>query len=310
MYKMLLLAVSALAAVMLPAQSVVRPVDTPKWEAVSIKPCKPNEGGRGRGGGGAGAPIVGPGRLDFKCTTAARLIAQAYLSLPDGRRNLQASMDGAPSWIDSESYEIHAKAEGTPRQDIMNGPMLQVILEDRFSLKVHWEMRQVPVYAITALKGGIKLQPLEAGSCDPRDPTKPPRPVRGTPDGMAEVLQPGQKPTCAMMSVMSKSGGDPGTILMSQASNLTEFASALRLVLDRPVIDRTVIPGMFNFRMQFAGSPGKASPPENSPSVGALDPAGPSIFTAIQEQIGLKLESTRGPAEFLVVDRVERPTEN
>jgi uncharacterized protein (TIGR03435 family) len=307
MYKVVLFAVSAIPAVIIPAQSVVRPADTPKWEAVSIKPCKPNEGGRGRGGGG-GVPIAGPGRLDLKCSTAARLITQAYLSLPDGRRNLQASMDGAPSWIESESYEINAKAEGTPRQDIMNGPMLQVILEDRFSLKVHWETRQVPVYAITALKGGTKLQPLEAGSCDPRDPTKPPRPVRGTPDGMAEVLQPGQKPTCAMMSVMSKSGGDPGTILMSQASNLTEFASALRLVLDRPVIDRTGIPGMFNFRMQFAGSPGATALKQDG--VAAADPAGPSIFTASQEQIGLKLESTRGPAEFLVVDRVERPTEN
>jgi uncharacterized protein (TIGR03435 family) len=241
---MFFFAVSALTAAIIPAQTTARPTDTPKWEAVSIKPCQPNEGGRGRGGGGAGAPIAGPGRLDFKCTTAARLITQAYLSLPDGRRNLQASMDGAPSWIESESYEIHAKAEGTPRPDIMNGPMLQVILEDRFRLKVHWETRQVPVYAITALKGGIKLQPLEPGSCDPRDPTKPQRPVRSTPDGMAEVLQPGQKPTCAMMSVISKSGGDPGTILMSQASNLTEFANALRSVLDRPVIDRTGIPGV------------------------------------------------------------------
>jgi uncharacterized protein (TIGR03435 family) len=110
-----------------------------------------------------------------------------------------------------------------------------------------------------------------------------------------------------MTAIMSKGEGEPGTILMSQASSLTEFANAFRLVLDRPVIDRTGIPGMFNFHMQFAGSVGATALKQDGV---AADPAGPSIFTAIQEQIGLKLEATRGLAEFLVVDRVERPTAN
>jgi uncharacterized protein (TIGR03435 family) len=192
--------------------------------------------------------------------------------------------------------------------------MLQAILEDRFGLKSHRETREVPVYALTVLKGGIKLQALPAGGCDPRDPSKP-RPVRGTPDGLTEVLQPGQKPTCAQLFVTAKGSDDPSTTLYATASNLTDFAGALRTVLDRPVINRTGITGMFDFRLQFAASRSAAGPALNSPGTPASpppvsDPPGPSIFTAIQDQLGLKLEAAKGPGEFLVIDSVQRPTDN
>src|SRR5262249_8244990 len=104
--------------------------------------------------------------------------------------------------------------------------------------------------------------------------------------------------------------------LYALAANLNDFARAVRLVVDRPVINRTGIAGIFNFRMQFAGPQSPLGPAANStgaPSASATlpsDPAGPSIFTAIQEQLGLKLESARGPGEFLVIDNVERPTQN
>jgi uncharacterized protein (TIGR03435 family) len=244
----------------------------------------------------------------------SRLIAQAYLSLPDGRRNVQITMDGGPAWINSDQYEINAVGDGTPSQEITRSTMLQAILEDRFGLKSHRETREVPVYALTAPKGGIKLQALPEGSCDPRDSSKPPRPVRGTPSGLTEVLQPGQKPTCALVLVTA-GAGDRGTTLYAKASNLTEFAGALRIVLDRPVINRTGITGMFDFRMQFAANQNAAGPAPDSPGAPASpgtvpDPAGPSIFTAIQDQLGLKLEATKGPGEFLVIDSVQRPTEN
>jgi len=306
--KHVVLSVIFAVAVIIAASSVVaqtrRPADMPEWEAVSIKPCAQAAGERsGRGGGGGPrTPTFSPGRLNISCTTVARLIAQAYISLPDGRRNLQISMEGGPSWINSDQYEINAKADGTPSRETMTGEMLQAILEGRFKLKVHRETREVPVYAMTVAKGGMKVQPLEDGSCDPRDPTKP-RPARGTPDGIAEVLQPGQKPTCALVAVMAKGGGDPGTIVSAQAASLTEFAGVVRAVLDRPIINKTGIPGIFNFRVQFANFQNTAGP---TPA----DPAGPSIFTAVQEQLGLRLEATKGPGEIFVIDNIEHPTEN
>src|SRR5215475_4376056 len=216
------------------SQATRQPADTPKWEAVSIKPCAP-AGTGGRGGGRGPAPggrlTFSPGRLNLTCTTVARLISQAYLTRPDGTRNPQIAMEGGPAWINSDQYEINAKAEGTPSDEMMRGRMLQFLLEDRFRLKAHSETRDVPVYALTVLKGGLTLQRLEDGSCDPRDSTKPPRPGVGTPDGFKEILQPGQKPTCTLILVSAGPGG-LGTILNAKASNLTEFAGALRLVLD------------------------------------------------------------------------------
>src|SRR5215475_10305 len=238
------MSVNAVALQATAQQGITKPGDTPKWEAVSIKPCgraaSAGPRGRGAGPGTARIPIASPGRLNLTCTTVSRLIAQAYLSLPDGRRNVQITMDGEPAWINTDQYEINAVADGTPSQEIMRSTMLQAILEDRFGLKSHRETREVPVYALTVLKGGIKLQALPKGSCDSRDSSKPPRPVRGTPNGLTEVLQPGQKPTCALVLVTA-GAGDQGTTLYAKASNLTEFTSALRIVLDRPVINTTGI---------------------------------------------------------------------
>ena len=313
------MSVNAVALQATAQQGITRPGDTPKWEAVSIKPCgraaSAGPRGRGAGPGTARIPIASPGRLNLTCTTVSRLIAQAYLSLPNGRRNVQITIDGGPAWINSDQYESNAVADGTPSQEIMKNTMLQAILEERFGLKSHRETREVSVYALTVLKGGIKLQALPEGSCDPRDSSKPPRPLRGTPDGLTEVLEPGQKPTCASVFVTAKGAADPSTTLYAKASNFTELAGALRIVLDRPVINRTGIAGMFDFRMQFAANPNAAGPAPNSFGAPAspatvADPAGPSIFTAIQDQLGLKLEATKGPGEFLVIDSVQRPTEN
>jgi uncharacterized protein (TIGR03435 family) len=166
------------------------------------------------------------------------------------------------------------------------------------------------VYALTVAKSGFRLQRLEDGNCDPPDITKP-RPGRGTPQGFEEVLQPGQKPTCGLVLVSGNGGNDSGTTVYAQAANLAEFAGAIKAVLDRPAINKTDIPGIFNFRLRFAGGPANsAGVPPTSSTTAAADLAGPSILTAIQEQLGLKLDAKRGPGEFLVVDSIERPTEN
>ena len=196
---------------------------------------------------------------------------------------------------------------------------MQALLEDRFKLKVHRETREVPVYVMTALKTGFKLQPLEEGSCDARDLTSGPRPAIITPEqGFREILQPGEKPSCGVAVRTSKGPADPSQTVIGQAMGLTEFAGLLGGGMDRPVIDKTGITGIFNLHLQFARDQATAGflppplpgfPVDPQPAL-ATDPAGPSIFTAIQEQLGLRLDQARGPGQFLIIDHVEKPSEN
>lgn len=254
----------------------------PQFEVASIKTstgCE-NPGSKGAG--------PSPGRLDMRCTKLADLIRAAYGLFANGvSRNPQSlPVSGGPAWIDSDLYDINAKAEGNPRMEMMMGPMLQALLEDRFKVKVHHETREVPVYALTGVKGGFKLKQLEAGSCTPM--TFPPTP-----------FAPGQKPACGRSSVQKKG---PNLTLDMYGMSMTELCKSLSSRLDRAVIDKTGITGMFDFHLEFSPDDGGAAPPD--------DTAGPSIFTAVQEQLGLKLEPAKGPGEFLVIDNAEKPSEN
>jgi uncharacterized protein (TIGR03435 family) len=197
-------------------------------------------------------------------------------------------VEGGPGWINSDFYYIDAKSDAPETQGMMRGPMLQALLEDRFQLRIHRETRDVPVYALTVAKGGPKLPRTVEGSCIPFDRTRRP------PDG---------KPWCALTRSVRK-----GPNLTWEARSLTLAAFSKTLGLDRPVIDKTGIAGVFDFHLDFAPDDTSAS---RHPDGGAADPAGgPSLFTALQEQLGLRLDPTRGPAEFLVIDRVERPSGN
>ncbi len=176
--------------------------------------------------------------------------------------------------------------------------MLQTLLEERFKLKVHWETKEVPVYALTVAKGGPKLQPFKEGSCIPLDFTQ---------IGVA------QKPGQPCRNGMTRKGSNG--IVDWRGISLDQFAKEVLIgVVDRPVIDKTGIAGKFNFHLEFA--PDNATPAFlpggelDHGQVGPSDPVGPSIFSAIQEQLGLKLVPAKGPREFLVIDHVERPSGN
>jgi uncharacterized protein (TIGR03435 family) len=269
---------------------------TPKWEAVAIRPCEdPDAGGRGRGATKGGGEGPSPGRL-HQCTTVMNLIRNAYVTFANGRRNPpeRLPISGGPAWINSDRYQINAKAEGAPGPEMMQGPMLQALLEDRFKLKIHRETREVPVYTVTVAKGGPKLLPFKVGSCVPM-PTPPARP------------EPGQK-VCGEARMGGKGTIPPTMNVELPGVSLDEWSKYLGGLLDRPVIDKTGITGLFDFHMEFVLD-------ESTPGVrltfpASDDPPGPSIFTAVQEQLGLKLESAKGPGEFLIIDSVERPTEN
>jgi uncharacterized protein (TIGR03435 family) len=267
---------------------------TPKFEVVSIKLCK-KEAGRG-----IGLRNSSPGRLTTGCDLLVDdnylgLIQRAYVRFAGGHTNPLGVLPikGGPAWIHSEMYEINARAEGNPSMEMMQGPMLQAVFEDRFHLKIHTENQEGPVYALTLAKGVSKLKPFKEGSCSQMPLTMPP-----------PQPPPGQR-FCKAMVLF-------GGAVEAEGSTLSEFSKLLNLFLDRPVIDKTGIAGRFDIHLEFAPdqvTPGLPAPLPNAPALPA-DPTGPTIFTAIQEQLGLKLEPARGPVQVLVIDSIKRPSEN
>ena len=256
---------------MLPPTTTAQAVNRAEFEVASIRPCDPDSGGRG-------GPT--PGRYNPVCATVENLIRMAY-----GPRatvfNASAldPIEDAPAWTRSERYTINAKApDGTPNAVIL-GPMLQALLEDRFRLRLHRETREVPVYNLTMARSGLKLQPRDAASCIP---------------------PPGEKVAKPCGGVSLRLG--PTSSVEFFGTGMNDLAKNLRNLVDRPVIDKTEVPGIFDFRLQYSPDPPAGVSPEEY--------TGTSVFTAVEEQLGLKLERARGPHEVLVVDRVERPSAN
>jgi uncharacterized protein (TIGR03435 family) len=237
----------------------------PQFEVASIRPNKSADmGGTWRiapGGRFTGENIS----LKFLLTTAYHL--------------KESQISGTPGWIDSEKYDIVAKGEGNPTQDQMVA-MLQGLLADRFQLRYHRAAKELPVYALVAAKGGIKLRESKEGSCV----------VPGPGDA---AVAPGQRvPNFCGTYFWGRNRVDGTRITMSQ------LIVALDSQLDRPLIDKTGLSGVWDVHLVW-----------NSDD-SANDDTGPSIYTALQEQLGLKLEATKGAVQILVIDHIERPSEN
>jgi uncharacterized protein (TIGR03435 family) len=267
----------------------------PKFEVASIKPCVPAPPGFRGGGGGGGSESqgVGAGHLNW-CRPVIQFITLAYNTYATGERDLPQFLPivGGPSWINSESYDINAKAPGSASREMMLGPMLQALLEDRLGLKLHRETRSVPAYALTVIKGGPKLRPAKEG-CAPADPAKP--------------LAPGQKQLCGGPA-NGTIAGQSSITLDAHGLSLIEFSKSLASIMGRPVVDKTGIEGRFDFDLEFL--PDESTAGLHIRLASSDSPSATSIFTAIQEQLGLKLEPTRGPGEFIVIDQIQRPSEN
>ncbi len=265
------------------------PGAAPRFDVASVKLCKDDVPFEAR----TGAGISSPEMLDINCQTLKGLIQMAYIAFASGVRVTpnRVEIEGGPKWINSERYNIKAKAEGVISQVMMHGPMLQSLLEDRFKVKVHHETREVPIYILSVTKGGPKLQPFKDGTCNPYDiaATFPPPPPPENP--------------CYGRAIMN----DGVLILETQAMTLDDFAKFTLGVMDRPVLNKTGIQGRFNFHLEYAPD-GTSSAGRPLPS-GVAEMAGPSIFSAVQ-QLGLKLERAKGPGDYLVIDRAEKPSEN
>jgi uncharacterized protein (TIGR03435 family) len=272
-------AIGVLTAPFIRAQ--IAPANTPKFEVASIKSCPdPSQQGPFTHIPGSNSS---PGRLATDCVPLRQMIGNAYSK----DLNDYDPLIGGPAWTNSAFYEINATAEGNPSVKVMNGPMLQALLEDRFQLKIHRETREGPVYFLTVARGGPKLHSFTEGSCKPWPSPPPPQLTREYCGRTISGLKPAVE---------------------AQGVTLDDFSSLLRLVVGRPVIDKTRVSGRFDIHVDFSREGTELA---NIRQAVPADPAGPpSIFVAIQEQLGLKLEAGRGPVETLVIDRIERPSGN
>ncbi len=298
----LLLGATGLAAVVLPVvfgflQATETKIDAqiqntntnvPVYEVASIKPNKSaNNMVRLK---------FSPNGFDGTNVTLRVLVKDAY-----GVEDNQIS--GGPSWFNSDRYDINAKMDsGTAdalrklNEDqgrLVRQHMLQALLGDRFKLTVRHETKELSVYALIAAKSGPKLHEAKPGDTYPDG-------MKG-PDG---VGRPG-----FMLRERGKITG--------QGLPMTALAELLTQQLDRSVVDKTGLTGIYDFKLQWtpdesqgAMFKGTEPGPQTPTSTSSPDSSGPSVFTAIQEQLGLRLESQKGPVEVLVIDHVEKPSEN
>jgi uncharacterized protein (TIGR03435 family) len=176
--------------------------------------------------------------------------------------------------------------------------MLQNVLVDRFHLVFHRETRELPVYKLVLAKKEGKLGPgiveSKVGGCTERDPSKPLRPPG-----------PGQLPYCGNVL------GGPGQLSGTSAS-VGDVAVMLSLSVGRKVIDKTGLTGKYDITLKYTPDENQLAMmvPPGAPPPPTADTTGPSLFTALQEQLGLKLESEKGLVEIFVIDRADRPSEN
>jgi bla regulator protein BlaR1 len=283
--KKLLLAASGTAALALPisigavnapptgaqSQTVATPSEAGlKFEVASIKPSD-------RDARGMTLQLMPGGGLRAVNVRLRGLIEFAY----DVDRS---RISGGPGWLESEGFDILAKGQGGEVRDTGGPPSreqvqevrlrLQALLADRFQLKVHRDPKEMAVYALAVAKNGHKLR--ESG------------------DGYGIRRDRGQ--------------------MTGQGATLEMIAHVLTSVLGRPVLDRTRLGGKYEFKLEWTeemlGSIGKDGPVDAALEARPADSTGPSIFSALQEQLGLKVESQKGPVDIIVIDRAERPSAN
>jgi bla regulator protein BlaR1 len=291
------LIVGIMNAPLIRAQSAARP----QFEVASIKQCRPDD--VAPGGRSGGLPSFSPGRMTLNCQSVQGLIQAAYVMYADGRnpnllRMERIPIEGGPGWIESERYTINAKAENNATAYVMDGPLLQTLLENRFKLKIHRETREIPVYNLVVAKGGPKLKPFQEGSCTPMPPwdfTRIPERVPALPSGQRYCQVGG-------------GAAGPNFDMRAQGVSLDDFAHLL--YPGRPVVNKTGIKGVFEIHFEFGLEDDARQQLTDLTGKDPGEPTEPSAFIAIQEQLGLRLESAKGPGEFLVIDHVERPDEN
>jgi uncharacterized protein (TIGR03435 family) len=294
----------------------------PKFEVASIRPAKPNARGS--------RLWLPPGRFTANNVTTKMLIEFAYNYKRPGIALKDDQILGAPKWISSDRFDIDAKVEDLlveqeEKKLLFNQwadqirLMVQAMLADRFKLKVSQETKELPIYVLVIAKHGPKLT---------KSTVQPPGPLGARPPGSG----PRRGPMIRISNGELTAVGVLGSDLASAISDLPGIGG-------RKVVDQTGLQGRYDFTLKWTpergrmfGGPGPGGPAgaggavtagQGAPSPAgaggaqsaagtpvAPDSSGPSIFTAVQQQLGLRLKPEKGPVEVLVIDHIEPPTPN
>ena len=189
--------------------------------------------------------------------------------------------------------------------------MVRSLLADRFNLAAHFETHEAPVLALTPVKNG-KLGPKLIPHADGRDCGDPAAPIAPAPaaivGGKDDAGPENYPPMCDSLALMLRRNGT--RLAGFRNATMDQIAASLSGVigLERPLVDGTGLSGRFDFTLAWAPEP--TAPPPSGASTTSLDPLGPTPLQALRDQLGLKLESAKGPVKILIVDRVERPSVN
>lgn len=285
-----------------------------EFEVASIKLVQVNSGGPMRIG-----LMNTPDGFTTENATLQMMITYAYAI-----QNYQ--IQGGPGFMTSDHYNIDAKMDEATadilkkmstneERNAARQKMVQGLLADRFHLTIHKESKEMPIYNLVVAKNGIKM--TEAKPLPPPDPNAPKgdtATAKGDGGGPGKF---GPGPGRGGPS-MFMSGGRGGAMTLTATSMpMLSLVRMLSGTLGRPVIDKTGLTATYDFKLEYtrddlvAGpAPGGGGGGDGAPPVPAAESSGPTLFTAVQEQLGLKLESTKGPVQIIVIDRAEKPSDN
>lgn len=312
----LLLAAAGFAVLAFPVLAQSQDVPKPAFEVASVKPAKECGNAtttrlkipQGKG--------FQPGGHYSRCSVLKWIITDAY------RTELPLETKGGPGWIEDTLYRIEAKAPGNPDRDTMQ-MMLQSLLEDRFSLKLRYESRESPAYFLVVAEVGSKLQPAKDEDGNPIETLPSPEQMKEAIEKQRELRKTSYSRSELIASMLPGSSSISGfpdgkQQLIGKALSMERLANLLTSstfsATGRRVIDRTGITGLYDIQLSFknpfrTGS-NQLNPPAEDSHVPTVESAVPTIYTALEEQLGLKLEEAKAPQEYIVIESVERPKEN
>src|SRR5580658_4582696 len=285
---------SGVVAARLAAQSAPAKLE---FEVASVKPNKsdgPPHANNPLGPGNVYSPYGGYFQaINFPLYT---YILFAYKIMGNQEQFLRTQI---PAWVMSDRFDIEARAEGNPEKDQMR-LMMRSLLADRFKLGIHFETREVPVFAIVLLKAGKTGPTLQSHPADYPCSTVP----------QASQSQNADPYPALCSGLFGLPPTAPGRQRVGARNVTMEFiANQLSGVgqLERPVIDTTGLSGNFDFALEWTPERLAAQPAVTDSQT---DTTGPTFLEAIKDQLGLKLESQKGPAQVIILDHVEHPSEN
>lgn len=252
----------------------------PRFEVASVKPHDPSDRQT--------MMVAQPNGAFVAKNIPLRMLIRSAYNVQDDQ------VIGGPEWIDSTKFDITAKSmDGVPLTAI--GSELQSLLADRFHVSVHHEMRELSVYALVVARSDGTLGPqLRRNICDRETQTR--------------TVDAGRLPWSPCASISNGFGR-----LTVRAAPIAAMLPFFAPLVHRVVIDRTGLDGNFDIDLQWTPDqlpPRPPGTPADQPLIvngASIDPNGPSIFTALQEELGLKLTTTKAPVDVLVIDRVARP---